>query len=917
MMLSTRSTPQWIGLLALRLCEVGLLGLIVAAVAGTALYRYYSQDLPDPAALATHHPFETTRIFARDGQTLLYELFDGGQRTVISLSDIPWSLQAATVAAEDARFFTNPGVDLRGIIRAIYLNREGQVLSGGSTITQQLVRNVLLPVEERGQQSYRRKIREAILAFRISREFSKDQILAMYLNEVYYGNMAYGIEAAAQSYFGHSARELTLPQAALLAGLPQSPTNLNPFLYPAAAKARQKAVLDLMVQQGYIDRRQANAAYAETLQLQPAAVDIRYPHWVFYIRDLLERQFGPEPVYRGGLRVVTTLDPHLQELAMTSARAEVAALRERNAHNAAVVIIDPRSSEILAMVGSVDYNDATIDGQVNVALAPRQPGSTLKPLVYAAALATDWTPATIIWDTPTDFGGGYRPQNYDEQFHGPQRLRMALAGSLNIPAVKTLEHVGLDNFLDLAHEMGITTLQERDRYGLAVALGAGEVRLLDLAAAYTTFANHGRARPPVALLRVTTGQGETLHSTAPEPGTPVFGRRSAQVAYLITDILSDNAARAPIFGPDSVMRLDGDRPAAVKTGTSNDFRDSWAVGYTPDLVVGAWVGNSDNTPMEEVAGANGAGLIWRSIMEGAHAGKPPLAFERPEGIVEAPICASTGRVADGCDDQVTELFLAEAPPDDGAGQYVAVTVGGDGSCLATDATPPDQRRTAVYLLPPADAREWAAQAGVPQPPAVACAPPGRQSAVVDVTAPVAVAAISSPLAGEPVSGAVTVWGSAAGQYVLEFGAGDAPATWSPIASGIGGVENGLLGIWSTQALAPGDHTLRLLDALPGSPQQESRLDVRVDHLALAVRLLQPVPGTVVRETSRLTLSAEASGPAARVELLVDEQVVGGQDGARATFEWTASGVGEHTVVAEVIGQDGTRVRGRPVVIEVE
>ncbi|HSH79205.1 MAG TPA: transglycosylase domain-containing protein, partial [Herpetosiphonaceae bacterium] len=458
-MMGRYSLLQWVGLLALRACELGMAALIVAGVVGTALYRYYGQDLPDPSTLATHRPFETTRIYARDGETLLYELFDAGQRTVIPYADVPWSLKAATVAVEDADFFTNPGVDLRGIVRALYLNREGEVLSGGSTITQQLVRNVLLP-EERTEQSYRRKIREAILALHLSRQFSKDQILAMYLNEIYYGNMAYGIEAAAQSYFGQSARTLTLPQAALLAGLPQSPTSLNPLLHPEAAKARQKIVLDLMVKQGYIDEQQATAAYAETLALRPAAVNIRYPHWVFYVRDLLEQKFGPELVHRGGLRVVTTLDPALQEMAMESAREQIAALAERNAHNAAVVVMDAASAEILAMVGSVDYNNAAIDGQVNVALAPRQPGSALKPLVYAAALDRGWTPSTIIWDTPTDFGSGYKPQNYDNTFHGPQRLRMALAGSLNIPAVKALQYVGLPAFLDLAHAMGITTLQE-------------------------------------------------------------------------------------------------------------------------------------------------------------------------------------------------------------------------------------------------------------------------------------------------------------------------------------------------------------------------------------------------------------------------------------------------------------------------
>ena len=916
-MLTTRSTLQRIGLYALRLCEIGLLGLILAAVAGLALYRHYAQDLPDPATLAVHRPFETTRIYARDGQTLLYELFEDGQRTVVPLAEIPWSLKAATVAVEDAGFFTNPGVDLRGIVRALYLNREGQVLSGGSTITQQLVRNVLLPEAERSQQSYRRKIREAILAFRLSRQFSKDQILAMYLNEIYYGNMAYGVEAAAQSYLGRSARTLNLAEAALLAGLPQSPTNLNPVTNPQGARARQKVVLDLMVKQGFISQEQAAAASATPLSLRPAAVDIRYPHWVFYVRDQLERQFGPELVYRGGLRVVTTLDPQLQDLAQASARDQIAQLADRNATNAAVVVIDPRTSEILAMVGSVDYNNPAIDGQVNVALAPRQPGSALKPLVYAGALARDWTPATLIWDTPTDFGGGYRPENYDSRFRGPQRLRMALGGSLNIPAVKALEHVGLDAFLDLAQAMGITTLQDRDRYGLAVALGAGEVRLLDLTAAYTTFAGKGIARKPVAILRVTTGYGEALYSAVAEPGTPVFGQRSEQIAYLITHILSDNGARTPIFGPDSVMRLEGDRPAAVKTGTSNDFKDSWAIGYTPHLVVGAWVGNSDNTPMAEVAGANGAGQIWRAIMEAAHAGKPPQPFERPEGVVEAPICAATGRLANGCSDQVPEVFLSDRLPRDDQGQYVTMTLGRDGNCLATGATPKEERREVVFLVPPPEAREWALSSGLPRPPGAACAPPGEARATGVVTSSLAVAAIAAPAAGEVVGGAVTIQGSAAGQYFLSYGAGDSPSAWTPIASGPGGIARGFLGTWSTAGLAPGDYTLRLLVSLPGNPEQETRVKVRIDQKAVAVHILQPAPGTAVQQGRQVLLAAEASGPAVRVEFLVDDQVIGGQDGARASWGWNAFGAGQHTVVAVAITDSGERVRSQPLVIRVE
>ncbi|MBV9789173.1 MAG: penicillin-binding protein, partial [Chloroflexi bacterium] len=624
-----------LGLIFLRLCEAALLGVLAGGVVGLALYRYYSRDLPDPSQLATHRPFETTRIYARDGQTLLYEVFDDGQRTVVPLDQVPWAVKAATIAVEDAQFFENPGVDLRGIVRALWLNRGGEIQSGASTITQQVARNVLLSPEERVDQSYSRKIREAILAFHLSRQYSKEQVLSFYLNEVYYGNMAYGIEAAAQSYFSKPAHDLNLAEASLLAGLVQSPSELNPFNNPEAAKARQKIVLDLMARQGRVTREQADAAFAQPLTLRPSSVNIRSPHWVFYVLDQLEQEYGADLLRRGGLRVVTTLDPAIQQIAEEAARNRIAELQVQNATNAAVVVIDPKTSEILAMVGSVDYNNAAIDGQVNVTTAARQPGSALKPIVYATAMMqpNGWNPATVIWDVPLNVNG-YQPMNYDSRFHGPQRLRLALANSFNIPAVKALQFVGVDAFLDLAHAMGITTLQDRDLYGLAVALGAGEVKLIDLTTAYTTFANNGYARPSVSILRVATNHGEVLYSYKPPTGNQVLGPYGDAIAYLISSILSDNDARTPMFGPNSVMRLKDDRPAAVKTGTSNDFKDSWAVGYTPDLVVGVWVGNSNNTPMDEVAGSNGGGAIWREIMERTHEGKTPEEFERPSNVKE-------------------------------------------------------------------------------------------------------------------------------------------------------------------------------------------------------------------------------------------------------------------------------------------
>lgn len=907
-----RRTPLGLlGLLLLRLCELVLIGAIGVGVGGIALYRYYSRELPDPGGLASHRPFETTRIYARDGQTLLYEVFGDGQRTVVTLDQIPASVEAATVAVEDANFYTNPGVDIRGIARALWLNRQGTIMSGGSTITQQLARIVLLGPDERAQQTYGRKIREAILAFRLSREYSKDQILQFYLNEVYYGNMAYGIEEAARSYFGKPASQLQLGEAALLAGLVQSPTDLNPLTNPDGAKKRQRIVLDQMAKTGAITRAAADTAFAAPLLLNPQRSDIAAAHYVFYVLDLLERKYGAELLRGGGLRVVTTLDPRVQGLAESIVADNIDELRARDANNAAVVAIDPRSGEILGMVGSADYGNRAIDGEVNVATSPRQPGSALKPLVYAAALMRGWTPATIIWDVPLDVDG-YKPENYDRTFHGPQRLRMALANSFNIPAVKALQFVGVDAFVDLAHAFGITTLQERERYGLAVALGAGEVTLLDLTNAYAALANGGHARPPSPLLRVATNNGEVLFTYEPPAGEQVLGPNGEAIAYLVSDMLSDNNARTPMFGADSVMRLDGDRPAAVKTGTSNDYKDSLAVGYTPSLALGVWVGNTDATPMQEIAGANGAGLIWRDLMERVHEGLPAEPFARPANVEEAAICVSTGVVSEGCPNTAPERFVIGTVPRGTSEQTVTVTVGGDGTCLATDGTPIEERRSATFLLAPPEAGEWSGG-----PPTRPCAPPASPGASAEAVAPDVVAAIDTPAAGSVVGRGVSVKGSAAGRYTLSWGKGDAPASWAPIASGQGPIVDGLLAMWDTTALAAGTYTLQLEVTLPGSPATIVRRALRVDQEQLSVRLVLPAPDSRVARSAALQLMAEAGGPAARIEFEVDGVVAGGGAGNAATFNWTASAPGQHTVEAVVLDAAGAVARSAPVSVVVE
>ena len=825
-----RTTPlRFLWRLFLAFVQLTLLAAALLVAAAIWAYNYYGRGLPDPAAIGQYRPAETTRIYARDGRTLLYELVDpaGGRRTVVPFDRIPQALKDATVAVEDAGFYDNPGIDLRGIVRALLLNYQAQeIVSGGSTITQQLVRNVLLPPEERTRISFERKLREAILAYRVSREYSKAQILGLYLNEVYYGNQAYGVEAAAQAYFGKHVWELSVPEATLIAGLPQSPTVLDPLTNLKGAKDRQQITLNLMVKYGFLTQAQARTAYRSPLTFKPQTTDLVAPHFVFYIRKLLEDRYGPDVLYRGGLRIVTSIDLHWQAEAQRIVRERIAELRERHASNAGVIMLAP-DGEILAMVGSVDYNDASIDGQVNVTLSPRQPGSALKPIVYAAALQRGWTPATVIWDAPVEFpqpdGSVYAPLNYDESWHGPQRLRMALANSLNIPAIKTLQFVGVENFVELAHRLGITTLNDPARYGLPLALGAGEVRLLDLTNVYNTFRNGGRARDPIAILKITNSHGEVLESADLGEARQVLGERGEQIAYLITDILSDNQARQYMFGPGNVMELPDGRLAAVKTGTSNEWRDSWAVGYTPDITVGVWVGNSDNSPLEEVAGSNGAGTIWRAIMELYHQGRGPQPFVRPSGLTSVGICSDTGALAgDACPNTRDELFIPGTEPKTSDVVFRTVRVGGDGTCLAASYTPAEQAHDETFTTYPPEFRDWAIGAGIPQPPMSFCPPPQSKP-----NAASSVALIAQPIDSATITTTqVFVRGTARGAYTLEFGVGRDPAEWQPIAGGAG-VADGILGVWQTGGLAAGEYTLRLRVTTPDGAPVESRVVIRV------------------------------------------------------------------------------------------
>jgi len=698
-------------------------------------------SLPSVEALHTRAQPPTTKILDRHGR-LLYEIIDPrlGHHTPLRLDQIPLRLQQATIAVEDANFYTNPGVDLAGIARALWINlKGGEALAGGSTITQQLARMLLLDPEERTQRTLLRKLRESLLAWQIAQRYSKDDVLALYLNESYYGNLAYGVEAAARAYFGKPASDLDLAECALLAGLPQSPANYDPFNDPELTKKRQLIVIDLMQRNRFIREDETLIARQAKLSYAPAQFDIRAPHFVSYVRRWLEQEYGPERVVRGSLIVTTTLDLGLNEAGTDIMRAHLRDLAEpapnapnHNANNAALISIDPNTGEILAMIGSPGYFDAKISGAVNAALAMRQPGSAIKPITYATAFATlpGFTAATPLFDVRTAFptreGVPYVPVNYDRRHYGPISVRDALATSNNVAAVSVLDRVGLQPMIDQAHAMGLSTLQDASAYGLALTLGGGEVRLLDLSTAFAIFAAQGQRVEPVAVKEVRTVEGEVLfRHTTDDDRPPTTDRRalavvrrpssvvlSPQISWLITDILSDNSARAPAFGQGSVLRLS--RPAAVKTGTTTDWRDNWTVGYTPDLVTGVWVGNADGQSMQQISGVSGAGPIWHDFMEMAHRGKPVRGFVRPEGLTQVTVCELSGQLPTPlCPHTRQEWFIDGTAPTQSDTWYQRVRIDASTNLPANDTTPPANIVERVQLDLPLPLRDWAKANGWP------------------------------------------------------------------------------------------------------------------------------------------------------------------------------------------------------------
>ena len=735
-----------------------------AAIAAVALAGCVDQ--PDPkvsldayrqrlAALDRMEFFQTAYIVDRNG-ALLAELAPEGYRSWVDLHEIAPTLRHAVVATEDRSFYSNTGVDTSAVARAVIQNAQaGETVSGASTITMQLVRLVAFDANERFEQSLERKVREAHLAAEIAERFTKDEILAAYLNVAYFGHRAYGAEAAAQVYFGRSARQLTPAQSTLLAGLLQAPSRLDPLADLAAARERQRVVLNSMVEAGYLTR-----AAVETIWSQPLGFVVetenpprRARHFVDYVLAQLPDLIGPEVATRGGFTVTTTLDLAFSERVARIASGHVAALRpQHDLGDAAVVAVRPGTGEIIAMVGGVDYDEPGA-GQVNVTVSARQAGSAFKPITYAAALEAGYTPADVLWDVPLQFGGpaGYQPRNYDGQYRGPVRMRQALASSLNAASVALLADVGLARVHDLATVLGLRLHPDPWSYGLSLTLGGAETRLLDLTGAYAAFAAGGRYTPATGVLAVErTRDGVVLYAHEPRPRQVV----SPQTAYQITSMLSDAEARRSAFGTGGPLQTT--RPTAVKTGTTDDYRDNLTIGYTPYIAVGVWAGNKDGRAMRNVAGITGAAPVWHDTMEALFGSEellvelgdgrfPPFDFAPPPGLVRAEVCdLATFAVGGGCR-AYSEVFAAGRRVGDPGAAYdlfalrrPGVGDGGGAMCAF-----PDRSSGRAMLLPPRQAelaqqvRRWAGTRGFdvapplcagvawqlepPAPPAIAAA----------------------------------------------------------------------------------------------------------------------------------------------------------------------------------------------------
>jgi membrane peptidoglycan carboxypeptidase len=814
-----------------------LAGMGVTAIAGFIVYRVYASDMP-PVEQVLSQNAGGAKIYDRNGQ-LLYTYVDDlqGMRKPVPLSEVSPYLITATVDTEDSSFYSNPGVNIKGLLRAGYENFLPGNLNflqgtGGSSITQQLVKNIYIPEAERQKRSVSRKVKETVYAMELTQRYSKDQILEWYLNQIPYGGLYNGIEAAAQGYFGKKASDLTLGEAALLAGIPACPSCYDPLENPERALKRRAQVLLLMVGKGDITPAEGWVAAQEPVNLVPHRFPIEAPHWVLsYVEPELEKMFGREAVYRQGLQVTTSIDLNLENDAQDALENWIGQFEDSSdGHNGALVAMDPKTGEILAYVGSRDYFRDDILGQNDMAQALNSPGSTLKPFNYVTSfMKLGWGPGTLVLDTPTcyDEGNGtqFCPRNPSGDYHGPITIRNALGNSLNVPAFKVIQMVGVSDVVQTAKKMGITALD--GSYGPSFTIGGTDVKLVDVVYAYSVFAAGGvmrgvptvqnlaegyRTLDPVSILTVKDSQGNVIYDAANE-------RRDDQIipedyAYLISNILSDPQAQCITFGCGG-LSIPG-QDAAIKTGTSEPYvnsrsiGDTWAFGYTPDIVVGVWAGNADNSPMVNITSTSISWRAMRDFMEAALEGKPAEDFQQPPGVAKATVCVPSGKQPTSyCGKTTEDLFVTDGLPKDKDDWWQVSKIDVRTGLLATELTPPQFVAARGYLVPPPDvtgfervqALEWATM--------LSGTAPSERSDPSDMPA-----VISAPASGATVSGTVTVTGRAASTdfewYRLEYGAGASPATWTVIQESTTSVTNSTLALWNTSGLTPGQYTLRLV-----------------------------------------------------------------------------------------------------------
>ncbi len=858
--------------------------LVLLAMIGYYLYKVdqYAEAVSELSVRAAN--FENTIIYNAQGDMLAeFTNPETGSRKEVPLEEIsPWLIHA-TIATENETFYSDPGFSILAIVRATIQNLQaGDTISGASTITQQLARALVLETEFASQRTAERKVVEIIVASEIKRKYDKNEILQIYLNEIFFGNFAYGIEAAAQTYFDKSASELNPVEAAFLAGLPQSPAQYDPVVNRDAALTRMYEVLRLMAEANdtgciYIQHQDmtewgvpeggglciraeqqsdGSVAYfyrtpntdwtdlfvaqarVETTVFTAPATEFKHPHFVNYVWQQLENTYGPQAIYAAGYRVYTTLDESIQQAAETAVQSNLQRVKNLGypANNTSVVAIRPSDGAVLAMVGSADYHNEQIKGQVNVAFTAQQPGSALKPFIYLTAFRPDeqgdyWTPATVIWDVETNFSG-YVPTNYDNRFRGPVSARTALATSLNVPAVKTLDYVGLLRFTETMTTLGVTFPggnPVETGAGLPTALGAADVRLFNLTAAYATLANQGKKVNPYSIVFIQDSKGNPVYEASPPNTSQTI---APEFAYLITDILSDADARAPEFGYGAPMQLSNGRPAAIKTGTSNDSRDVWTLGYTPQLAVGVWVGTTDNESMYNpsgyptyyLTGYYGAAPLWNEIMEAAHAGKSVEPFRPPTNLIQVEICEDSGAQASPeCAGRTrVETFASSAPPPPPQ-QSIFRTLQVDGyTGLLANETCPDYVETRTFLAlddPSAYSwinntnagQSWANQRGLSLP----VAPPPNE--YCDPNTPRPVVEITYPSENATVQGVVEIRGRVTmpefNRFELRYGIGHEPDSFSPplfVQQAAQPDPNALLGQFDSQVLENGPYTLQLI-----------------------------------------------------------------------------------------------------------